>query len=230
MGPIETCDTCMVDVDGKLVRDCATPAATGKNVTTVGGRAEAAQGEAFDLILQKHELYCTVCDNNNGNCTVHNTTRDLKVKHQARPFRPKAYAQDHSNPFYRNDPDQCLLCGRCVEACQNVQVNETLTINWEAKQPRVLWDGGEQIAGSSAEPISANAMRDLIALGKLLGTLDPEPISKFSKEMAEAANSHRAETQPPSMRQLWKRMRSPESRRGLSFLTAMLAALGRATK
>ena len=36
------------------------------------------------------------------------------------------------NPFYRYDPDQCILCGRCVEACQNVQVNETLSINWEA--------------------------------------------------------------------------------------------------
>jgi len=35
-----------------------------------------------------------------------------------------------SNPFYRYDPDQCILCGRCVEACQNVQVNETLTIDW----------------------------------------------------------------------------------------------------
>ena len=32
-----------------------------------------------------------------------------------------------SNPFYRYDPDQCILCGRCVEACQNLQVNETLT-------------------------------------------------------------------------------------------------------
>jgi formate dehydrogenase major subunit len=54
-----------------------------------------------------------------------------------------------SNRFYRYDPDQCILCGRCVEACQNVQVNETLSIDWESKHPRVLWDGGEQIAGSS---------------------------------------------------------------------------------
>ena len=95
------------------------------------------------------ELYCTVCDNNNGNCTIHNTTKHLDVKHQARPYRTKPYPQDHSNPFYRYDPDQCILCGRCVEACQNVQVNETLTIDWESQHPRVLWDGGEQIAGSS---------------------------------------------------------------------------------
>jgi formate dehydrogenase major subunit len=36
-----------------------------------------------------------------------------------------------------------------VQACQTVQVNETLTIDWEREHPRVLWDGGEQIAGSS---------------------------------------------------------------------------------
>jgi formate dehydrogenase major subunit len=149
MGPIETCDTCMVHIAGKLVRACATRVASDMNVTTEGDRVDAAQREAFDRILQNHELYCTVCDNNNGNCTVHNTTEHLDVKHQARPYAPKPYPQDHSNPFYRYDPDQCILCGRCVEACQNVQVNETLTIDWESQHPRVLWDGGEQIAGSS---------------------------------------------------------------------------------
>jgi formate dehydrogenase major subunit len=149
MGPIETCDTCMVEADGRLVRACATVVSPGMTVATEGIAADRAQREAFDRILQNHELYCTVCDNNNGNCTIHNTTEHLDVKHQARPYRPKPYEQDHSNPFYRYDPDQCILCGRCVEACQNVQVNETLTIDWESQHPRVLWDGGEQIAGSS---------------------------------------------------------------------------------
>src|SRR5260370_20129453 len=111
MGPIETCDTCMVEVDGKLVRACATQVTAGMKVMTESGRADAAQREAFDRILQNHELYCTVCDNNNGNCTVHNTTEHLDVKHQARPFSNKPYPQDHSNPFYRYDPDQCILCG-----------------------------------------------------------------------------------------------------------------------
>ena len=113
-----------------------------------GARRCGAAG-AFDRILQNHKLYCTVCDNNNQNCTIHNTTAELDVKHQARPYTPKPYVKDMSNAFYRYDPDQCILCGRCVEACQNVQVNETLTIDWESAHPRVLWDGGERIDGSS---------------------------------------------------------------------------------
>ena len=123
MGPIESCDTCMVEVDGELVRACSALVEAGMNVATEGEVVDIAQREAFDRILQNHELYCTVCDNNNQNCTIHNTTADLDVKHQARPYQQKPYAKDMSNPFYRYDPDQCILCGRCVEACQNVQVN-----------------------------------------------------------------------------------------------------------
>lgn len=149
MGAIGSCDTCMVEVNGELVRSCETRVAPGQVVLTRSDRADVAQRDAFDRILHHHDLYCTVCDNNNQNCTVHNTTQLLAVKHQVRQFEHKPYSQDLSNPFYRYDPDQCIVCGRCVEACQNVQVNETLTIDWNREVPRVLWDGGEEIAGSS---------------------------------------------------------------------------------
>ena len=118
-------------------------------VETQSPRASAAQREAMDRILGNHMLYCTVCDNNNGNCTVHNTTKLLAIEHQEIPFTSKPYAVDASNPFYRYDPQQCILCGRCVEACQNLQVNETLSIDWENPHPRVLWDGGAAINDSS---------------------------------------------------------------------------------
>lgn len=149
LGPVQTCDTCMVEVNGRLVRACATSVSDGMQVTTKSAKASAAQVEAFDRILSNHLLYCTLCDNNNGNCTVHNTTKLLAIEHQKIPFRPKPYEVDNTNPFYRYDPSQCILCGRCVEACQNVEVNETLSINWEDPNPRVLWDGGSTIGESS---------------------------------------------------------------------------------
>jgi formate dehydrogenase major subunit len=149
MGPIQTCDTCMVEVDGKLVRSCGTRVTAQMNVLTESKRAKDARAEAFDVILGNHMLYCTVCDNNNENCRVHNTALELNVEHQEHPFKPKPYEVDMSNPFYRYDPSQCILCGQCVQACQTVQVNETLSIGWELEHPRVLWDGGMQIGGSS---------------------------------------------------------------------------------
>jgi formate dehydrogenase major subunit len=149
LGPIQTCDTCLVEINGQLGRACATKVASGMVVQSKSVRADAAQREAFDRLLKDHLLYCTVCDNNNGNCTMHNATKMLEVDHQRVPFTPKPYEVDATNPFYRYDPDQCVVCGRCVEACQNVEVNETLSINWEDPHPRVLWDGGKSIGESS---------------------------------------------------------------------------------
>ncbi len=79
----------LVEVQGKLVRACATTVEQEMNVRTDSARAGAAQREAFDRLLANHMLYCTVCDNNNGNCTVHNTTKMLQVEHQKIPFQPK---------------------------------------------------------------------------------------------------------------------------------------------
>jgi len=173
MGAIGSCDTCMVELNGVLVRACETQVSAGQRVLTRSEKADVGQREAFDRLLQNHDLYCTVCDNNNQNCTVHNTTREMKVEHNARPYRKKGYEQDHSNPFYRYDPEQCILCGRCVEACQNVQVNETLTIDWEREMPRVMWDGGEVIDGSSCVSCGhcvtvcpCNALMEKSMLGK----------------------------------------------------------------
>ena len=149
MGPIQTCDTCLVEVNGQLVRACGTRVSAGMKVVAESERARKARGDAFDVILGNHMLYCTVCDNNNENCTVHNTAVALNVEHQVHAFKPKPYPVDMSNPFYRYDPSQCILCGRCVQACQTVQVNETLSIGWDMEYPRVLWDGGQQIGGSS---------------------------------------------------------------------------------
>lgn len=149
LGPIQTCDTCIVAVDGALQRACATPIQAGMQVTTATDALVTVRQEAMQRLLGNHELYCTVCDFNNGDCTLHNAAAQLKINHQKYEFTPKPYAVDDSNPFYRYDPNQCILCGRCVEACQNLQVNETLSINWEDPNPRVLWDGGVPIDQSS---------------------------------------------------------------------------------
>jgi formate dehydrogenase major subunit len=149
LGPIETCDTCIAEVNGQLVRACATPVENGMVVRTKSVQARFARKEAMDRILRNHELYCTVCDNNNGDCTIHNTAMQMKIEHQAYPFEPKPYEVDMSNPFYRYDPDQCILCGRCVEACQNLQVSEVLSIDWERERPRVIWDNDVPINESS---------------------------------------------------------------------------------
>lgn len=140
LGAIETCDACIVEVNGELVRSCSTTLKDGDVVKTGGSEVFEAQMIAMDRVLENHELYCTVCDFNNGNCTIHNTVKELQIAHQATAQTPKG-APVNRGTFYRYDPDQCILCGRCVQACQNVQVNETLLIDWTLERPRVIWDG-----------------------------------------------------------------------------------------
>ncbi len=150
LGPLQTCDTCIVEMDGVLVRACATPLHEGASVMTGSQLAQAAQNEAIQRILHNHQLYCTVCDNNNGDCVVHNTVRDFGLRHQKYPYEDKPYPPtDETNPFYRYDVNQCILCGRCVEACQDVEVNETLSIDWTLDRPRVVWDQNVPIGESS---------------------------------------------------------------------------------
>lgn len=150
--PIQTCDTCIVEVNGKLQRSCSTATENGMSISLTSGRVKEAQTEAMDRLLENHLLYCTVCDNNNGNCTLHNTAEMMGIEHQKYPYTPKddsKCAVDMSHPFYRYDPNQCIACGQCVEVCQNLQVNETLSIDWERDRPRVIWDEGVAINESS---------------------------------------------------------------------------------
>ena len=65
----------------------------------------------MNRVLRNHDLYCTVCDNNNGNCVIHNTAMQMRVEHQRYPFTPKGYAVDASNPFYRYDPISASSAG-----------------------------------------------------------------------------------------------------------------------
>lgn len=174
LGSIQTCDTCFVELDGNLVRGCGVTVKPGMEIGLATEQAEAARMEGINRITANHELYCSLCDNNNGNCEVHNAVRDMHVPGQHYENRGKPYEKDYSNPFYIYDPDQCILCGRCVEACQNLQVNETLSIDWSRERPRVIWDEDVAIEDSSCVSCGhcvtvcpCNALMEKTAIGKV---------------------------------------------------------------
>ena len=83
------------------------------------------------------------------------------------------------------------------------------------------------VAEYAKQQESINAMRNALALAKILGSIDPEILENVARAMAEASEEHRNEVRPPSLWKLIRRVNSEDSRRGLSFLTLMLAGLGR---
>ena len=97
-----------------------------------------------------------------------------------------------------------------------------------------LVGGRDIIAAKLAEygklPGGIAAIRNLLAAGKILMALDPETLDEFSKSIVTATGMHKAEVKPPSLWQLAKRATSEDSRRGLSFMTLMLGAIGKSLK
>ncbi len=94
-----------------------------------------------------------------------------------------------------------------------------------------LIGGRDVIAGKLAEyaklPGGVALIRNLLAAGKIVMALDPETLDEVSKAMVTATGEHRAEKKPPSLWALARRATSEDSRRGLSFMTLLLGAIGR---
>jgi uncharacterized protein YjgD (DUF1641 family) len=97
-----------------------------------------------------------------------------------------------------------------------------------------LIGGKDIIAGKLAEsarlPESVAAIRNGIALARLLGSVDPEMLQRLAKGMEHAQQEHKSEQKPPSLWRLFRRSTCPDARRGLSFLTLLLTTLGRSTQ
>ena len=87
--PIQTCDTCIVEVNGKLVRSCSTKAVSGMNIAIGSQQGKRSPNRSDGPDIRKSSLYCTVCDNNNGNCKLHNTAELMEIEHQKYPYTPK---------------------------------------------------------------------------------------------------------------------------------------------
>ena len=97
-----------------------------------------------------------------------------------------------------------------------------------------LIGGRDIIAGKVAEyaklPGGVALIRNLLAGSKILMALDPDTLDELTKAMVTATGQHKAETKPPSLWQLAKRATSEDSRRGLSFMTLLLGAIGKSLR
>lgn len=97
-----------------------------------------------------------------------------------------------------------------------------------------LIGGKDVIAGKLAEaanlPESVAAIRNAMAGARLLGSVDPDMLQRLAQAMEGAATEHKREEKPPSLWQLFRRATSADARRGLSYMTHVLTALGRATR
>ncbi len=118
-----SCGVCVVEVKGarSLLRSCVTKIAEGMEILTDSPRAMEARRLNVELLLANHPQDCLICDRS-GSCELQQLAYALGIN--GRRFertRKEYYRKDDSSLSLVRDPEKCILCGRCVAVCSNVQ-------------------------------------------------------------------------------------------------------------
>ena len=116
------CRLCLVEVEGArgLITSCAAPVADGMVVRTTSEKVLWARKAVLEFILSDHPLECLNCEKN-GECQLQSYAYQYGVTGKEWPGAKREVAPDASNPFFERDLAKCILCGRCVRMCQEVQ-------------------------------------------------------------------------------------------------------------
>jgi iron-only hydrogenase group A len=118
-----SCGVCVVEVKGakSLLRSCITKVSEGMEITTNSARIQEARKTNVELLLANHPDNCLICDRN-MNCELQNLAYVFGISERRFVRTRKQYLDmDESSLSLVRDPEKCILCGRCVAVCSEVQ-------------------------------------------------------------------------------------------------------------
>ncbi len=120
--PTGACRMCVVEVEDKpnLVPSCAFPVQEGMKIHTHSSRAVKARQTIIQLLLSNHPDDCNYCKRN-GNCELQTLAHEHGVRERLYRGVRRETPLDMSSPSLVRDPEKCILCGKCVRACEEVQ-------------------------------------------------------------------------------------------------------------
>lgn len=128
--PHSACRLCIVEVEGmrNLPTSCSLKVHDGMVVSTDTERVRGSRKEVLDLLFSNHPDDCLTCDKS-GECKLQNYCFDYGVTHRGYNGERRNLPIDNSNPFYYYDPNKCILCGKCVRVCSELQCTDAITID-----------------------------------------------------------------------------------------------------
>ncbi|MDR1957579.1 MAG: [FeFe] hydrogenase, group A [Planctomycetaceae bacterium] len=120
--PTGSCRMCVVEVEGQrnLVPSCAFPVFEGMKVNTNSHRAVDARKAIVELLLANHPEDCFYCERN-GSCQLQELSESLGVRSRRYVGQKNEHPVDLSGASIVRDPAKCILCGKCVRVCEEIQ-------------------------------------------------------------------------------------------------------------
>ncbi|MGH6638814.1 MAG: formate dehydrogenase subunit alpha [Polaromonas sp.] len=157
--PFGSCRLCLVEIDGRkgYPASCTTPAETGMKVRTQSPKLQELRKGMMELYISDHPLDCLTCPAN-GDCELQDmagVTGLREVRYGFDGANHLKARKDESNPYFTYDPSKCIVCNRCVRACEETQGTFALTIQGRGFESRV--SAGQDQPFMESECVSCGA-------------------------------------------------------------------------
>jgi len=161
--PTTTCKVCVVEISGEenLVESCAAKAAAGQVVMTQSPRVVEARTKVIAGLLASGNHNCAIRDFNSrdwtsfqmgvladdgkedlcpvwGDCELQDLAYRYQVQTLGMPENACQYEMERANPFIIRDFSRCILCGRCVKACREIQLNNAIEFGYKGEAAKIV--------------------------------------------------------------------------------------------
>ena len=153
LSPIGACRICVVEVEGSrnLVGSCHTPIDEGMVIHTHSPRVVAARRMLLELLMANHPDNCLVCDAANQ-CELRQIAADLDVAFPPFKLRKHYYPIEDVSPYIVRDLSKCILCQRCIRACDEIAKQKVFNLAYRGFDCKVVVD--------LDQPINRDVCRD----------------------------------------------------------------------
>jgi formate dehydrogenase major subunit len=157
--PFGSCRLCLVEIEGRrgYPASCTTPAEAGMVVRTQSPKLQEIRKGVMELYISDHPLDCLTCPAN-GNCELQDmagVTGLREVRYGYEGANHLKLKKDESNPYFTFDSSKCIVCNRCVRACEETQGTFALTISGRGFDARVA--AGQSEPFMQSECVSCGA-------------------------------------------------------------------------
>ena len=164
LAPYGACRVCSVEValekDGptKVVASCHTPVGENQHIFTSNDGLQNLRKNIVELVLTDHPMNCDTCEVDK-NCELQTVANDLGISDHRynNPKQHKGTPKDTSHSYMRMNLDNCINCGRCVRACDEIQGSFVLTMSGRGFESRITTDNDMLFGDSSCVSCGACA-------------------------------------------------------------------------